>query len=216
MACPYPTMSAPFVAMVVLEFPLDVLRAIENLLSILGPEHQRNFAPMSTTVEIGNGATRESKAYTLTRDGYTLLTIGSTGKRALAFKLAYIEAFNRMEGQLHGGQAQPAGHDGTLKSRVQEAAQLAAAMASPLLQEVLRASLAADLHPRCNRFLLLAAQNPQNRPSLLWANCARLLDEDDIVLTKREEPVLHAQVSALMVALRATQKTPPAAPKLAG
>jgi len=36
-------------------------------------------------------------AYTLTQDGYTLLAMGFTGKRALAFKLAYIEAFNRME-----------------------------------------------------------------------------------------------------------------------
>lgn len=39
-------------------------------------------------------------AYRLTRDGFTLLAMGFTGKKALAFKLAYIEAFNQMEAAL--------------------------------------------------------------------------------------------------------------------
>jgi len=51
-------------------------------------------------VDTGNGATRESPAYNLTRDGFTLLAMGFTGKKALAFKLAYIDAFNRMEAGL--------------------------------------------------------------------------------------------------------------------
>lgn len=33
----------------------------------------------------------------MTRDGFTLLAIGFTGKEALKFKLAYIEVFNKME-----------------------------------------------------------------------------------------------------------------------
>jgi len=78
----------------------DVLRAIQNLLPQLPPEHLRNFAQMVIDVEIGSGATRKSPAYKITRDGFTLLAIGFTGKRALAFKLAYIDAFNRMEAEL--------------------------------------------------------------------------------------------------------------------
>lgn len=35
--------------------------------------------------------------YLLTRDGFSLLVMGFTGKRALEWKLKYIEAFNRME-----------------------------------------------------------------------------------------------------------------------
>jgi hypothetical protein len=38
--------------------------------------------------------------YLLTRDGLTLLVMGYTGKEAMKFKLAYIEAFNCMERQL--------------------------------------------------------------------------------------------------------------------
>lgn len=75
----------------------DVLRAIENVCADLPPEHARNFALMSLNVEIGNGATRKSPAYEITRDGFTLLAMGFTGKRALQFKLAYIDAFNKME-----------------------------------------------------------------------------------------------------------------------
>lgn len=35
--------------------------------------------------------------YMITRDGFTLLAMGFTGKEALQWKLKYIEAFNRME-----------------------------------------------------------------------------------------------------------------------
>lgn len=38
--------------------------------------------------------------YIIHRDGFMLLVMGYTGKKALALKLAYIEAFNRMEAEL--------------------------------------------------------------------------------------------------------------------
>ena len=38
--------------------------------------------------------------YLMNRDGFTLLAMGFTGKKALQFKLAYIDAFNRMEAKL--------------------------------------------------------------------------------------------------------------------
>ena len=38
--------------------------------------------------------------YNLTRDGFALLVMGFTGKKALEFKLAYIDAFNKMEAKL--------------------------------------------------------------------------------------------------------------------
>lgn len=42
--------------------------------------------------------------YTLTRDAFTLLAMGFTGKKAMQFKLAYIEAFNKMEAELQNKQ----------------------------------------------------------------------------------------------------------------
>lgn len=74
----------------------DVIRAIESL-QVPDGWHKRNFAPMLIDVQIGNGAARHDKAYRITRDGFTLLAMGFTGTKAMQFKLAYIEAFNKME-----------------------------------------------------------------------------------------------------------------------
>ena len=46
------------------------------------------------------GETR--KQYILTRDGFTLLAMGFTGAKAMQFKVAYINAFNRMESIING------------------------------------------------------------------------------------------------------------------
>ena len=43
---------------------------------------------------------RNQKCYELTRDGFSLLVMGFTGKNALEWKLKYIEAFNLMEEKL--------------------------------------------------------------------------------------------------------------------
>ncbi len=40
------------------------------------------------------------KCYEITRDGFSLLVMGFTGKKALEWKMKYIEAFNSMEKQL--------------------------------------------------------------------------------------------------------------------
>lgn len=75
----------------------NVLRSIDELVS---EGCLLNFEQMSISAKIGNGAARDFRTYNMTRDGFTLLAMGFTGKRALRFKLAYIEAFNRMEAEL--------------------------------------------------------------------------------------------------------------------
>jgi len=45
---------------------------------------------------------RKLPMYELTRDGAVFLIMGYTGKEAARFKEAYINAFNRMESELHG------------------------------------------------------------------------------------------------------------------
>jgi Rha family phage regulatory protein len=77
-----------------------VLRSVENLRQQVPHERLHNFAETSTVINMPNGGTREERAYRLTRDGFTLLAMGFTGKKALTFKLAYIDAFNRMEAAL--------------------------------------------------------------------------------------------------------------------
>lgn len=46
---------------------------------------------------------RKEKEYLMNRDGFSLLVMGFTGKKALEWKLKYIDAFNTMEEKLKSG-----------------------------------------------------------------------------------------------------------------
>lgn len=69
-----------------------VLEAIENIRA-----ENSAVTPMfiESTYQAGTG--KNYKCYDITRDGFSLLVMGFTGKEALDWKLRYIEAFNRME-----------------------------------------------------------------------------------------------------------------------
>ncbi|WP_253684664.1 Rha family transcriptional regulator [Edwardsiella tarda] len=60
----------------------------------------RNFSRMVKNKSIGSGAERQVVYYEMTKDGFVFLVMGFTGKKAAAFKEAYIAEFNRMEAQL--------------------------------------------------------------------------------------------------------------------
>lgn len=94
-----PTTTSLIVAEVFGKEHKAVLRAIRSL--DCPPDfHERNFAPMEVEVQIGLGKVRKDPAYRMTRDGFTFLCMGFTGKEAARWKVAYIEAFNRMEAEL--------------------------------------------------------------------------------------------------------------------
>lgn len=59
-----------------------------------------NFEWTSRKVAMPSGGTRDVPTCDMTRDGFTLLAMGFTGKRALRWKLRYIGAFNAMEAEL--------------------------------------------------------------------------------------------------------------------
>ncbi len=84
------------------EKPHDaVLKAIVRIKANLPENRLVNFAETVVTRENpSGGAPIKSKAYRLTRDGFTFLAMGFTGERAQAFKWAYIDAFNKMEAVL--------------------------------------------------------------------------------------------------------------------
>jgi len=77
-----------------------VLRDIDALLSQL-PENslQPNFGETYQEQETPLGV-KQIRVFIIYRDGFMLLVMGYTGKKALGMKLAYIEAFNRMEAEL--------------------------------------------------------------------------------------------------------------------
>lgn len=77
----------------------NVVRDIENLIvGMLKIEETPKTTNLFYETEYKNEQNQQIyKAYLLTRDGFTLLTMGFTGAKALEWKLKYIEAFNEME-----------------------------------------------------------------------------------------------------------------------
>lgn len=70
---------------------------LENIRHILVAENSATkFFQQSSTVYRG----QEFPMYLMNRDGFSLLAMGFTGKKALQWKLKYIEAFNEMENAL--------------------------------------------------------------------------------------------------------------------
>lgn len=82
----------------------DVLRNIDNLLADIDPAFAaQNFRETETLRDNPlTGGKTKSRAYELTKDGFMLLVMGFTGKAALAIKIAYIQAFNKMAEMLSG------------------------------------------------------------------------------------------------------------------
>ncbi|ABJ67813.1 Phage anti-repressor protein [Pediococcus pentosaceus ATCC 25745] len=70
----------------------NVLRDISNLNS-----DRLNFEQIFMESTEPDLYGRDRRIYYMNRDGFTLLAMGFTGKKALDFKLKYIEAFNNME-----------------------------------------------------------------------------------------------------------------------
>ncbi|WP_108510160.1 Rha family transcriptional regulator [Acinetobacter baumannii] len=81
----------------------NVIQKIESLECT--PEFtSANFSAHVQSVEIGNGATRESKYYEMTKDGFIFLVMGFTGAKAAQIKEAYINTFNHMAAMLYNTQ----------------------------------------------------------------------------------------------------------------
>lgn len=78
-----------------------VLKDIRKIISECPSEFRAvNFDETFRTVAGPNNSTRQEPVFNLSRDGFTLLAMGFTGKKALEWKIRYIEAFNAMERKL--------------------------------------------------------------------------------------------------------------------
>lgn len=73
----------------------NVLAKIQKL-EIPADFSRLNFQPAEYLDEQG----KPRKQYEITRDGFTLLAMGFTGKKAMKFKIDFIKAFNAMETEL--------------------------------------------------------------------------------------------------------------------
>jgi Rha family phage regulatory protein len=83
----------------------QVIRSIDLLIE------REPFLALHTFVDgsykLSTTGDQEHRYFTMTRDGFTLVGMGFSGEKALKFKLAYIDAFNRMEAELRDRPALP-------------------------------------------------------------------------------------------------------------
>lgn len=79
----------------------NILRSIGGLLKNV--ETQKMF---KKSMYIDNQNKQEYPMYLMNRDGFSLLVMGFTGKKALDWKLKYINAFNQMENYIREKQSQ--------------------------------------------------------------------------------------------------------------
>lgn len=100
----------------------DVLAAIRDLMS-----SAENYAVLKKYFIDGSYTASNGKTnpmYYMNRDGFTLLAVGFTGKRALQFKISYINAFNSMETQIKTGYVIPGSYAEALKLAASQAEQI--------------------------------------------------------------------------------------------
>lgn len=72
----------------------NVMKSIRNILgSAQNLANQKWFAETTYTDAQG----KRQPMFLMNRDGFSLLTMSLTGEKAMAFKVAFIEQFNRME-----------------------------------------------------------------------------------------------------------------------
>ena len=121
----------------------NVIRTIQGLITtaqncaVLTAENSavRNMFVETTYL---NEQNKEQPMYVMNRDGFTLLAMGFTGKKALQFKLDYIKAFNKMEKAVKEGSILPSPIDVTVLKQLVEATQVMTAQISQMQAEMNR------------------------------------------------------------------------------
>lgn len=100
-----------------------VLRDIDNIISDMeeiGYQNPKLGADIFHEITYRAGTGKAYREFEMTRDGFTLLAMGFTGKEALGWKLKYIDAFNRMEEYIKGGGSPLPAANGAYKEKTPE------------------------------------------------------------------------------------------------
>nr|DAK94199.1 MAG TPA: regulatory protein [Bacteriophage sp.] len=137
-----------------------VLRDIRVICEEL-PEDLRahNFVLSSYDGKTPNGGKRTYPMYLLTRDGFTLVAMGFTGKKALAWKIKYIQAFNEMErALLEGKHGEPVTlpHHDTLTATEQAQLQAIVQAKAGMVPADMQRKAFAEMWTRFNRHFRIA------------------------------------------------------------
>ena len=180
-----------------------VLDAIRTLLPQLPAEAKHNFV----LSEYADATGRALPAYRITRDGFTLLAMGFTGARALEFKLAYLDAFNRLEAEV----AQRALPAPTVVPDIDVAALLLSGQSDPVpltpaqyrLVDQRAYALSADAHALIREHLLRAVAFHTTcyaREEAGHTALVQLLDSITLGKALTHHHLNHAHVAAMLLA----------------
>ena len=77
----------------------DVLRGIRDLIE-KNTDLSKSFIAREEQVETGNGASRSNPVFLMDQKGFCILAMGVTGAKALEFKCAFYDEFERMKHEL--------------------------------------------------------------------------------------------------------------------
>lgn len=98
-------------------FGKDHKHVLETISNLAAEKSAAKFFAEATY----NNRGKQYPMYYMNRDGFTLLAMGFTGKKALQFKIQYIQAFNSMETQIRTGYAIPGSYAEALKLAANQA-----------------------------------------------------------------------------------------------
>lgn len=77
----------------------DVLRGIRDLIE-KNTDLSKSFIAREEQIETGNGASRSNPVFLMDQKGFCILAMGFTGAKALEFKCAFYDEFERMKNEL--------------------------------------------------------------------------------------------------------------------
>ena len=94
-----PTTTSTYVAEYFGKQHAHVLRDIRNLIS-LDADQLSNFGELTRQVHRDDGSVVKYPEYRITEEGFMLLAMGFTGKKALSYKLAFVAEFKRLRAEV--------------------------------------------------------------------------------------------------------------------
>lgn len=175
-----------------------VLRAIQNL-ECSDDFKLRNFAEVTREVERPGRGTIACHMYEMTRDGFTFVAMGFTGKEAARWKEAYINAFNRMEAELRGQVDHPLLESPTLTASEQQTLSEIVARRAGECAEIGKAK--AEIWSRVHRKFRVAKYQQLPREQL--SDAIAYVMQMDIKTPKEDKPTYSAPLSLWQLSNRA-------------
>jgi Rha family phage regulatory protein len=168
----------------------NVIRGIDRALEE-GCLHLEGTPYFQESTYIHEQNRQEYRTFNMTRDGFTLLVMGYTGKSAMAFKVAYIQRFNEMEETLKNEQRTRA-HAFEIPASYSDALRLAADQADQIeTLEIENQEMSDELNMiTCDEFRALKHCYLQQREKIkLGKEAAKVARANDLEIEKEPRTV---------------------------